>query len=339
MTSGAASDHVPLWQRNAKKAERNGVRKTCYFPGRSSISWEDRIEKQEYDPTSLALNKWKTKETYSGEWKDNKRHGYGTQITSRGKYAGEWKIGKRDGKGIYHVFDNNCKQKDNLRKEYAGEWQSDKKHGFGIFYFKKGDVYEGFFHEGVRHGEGRMLYANGDEYNGNWVHGQRSGRGKVIYANGDEYVGTWLLGKKEGSGEYYYKRTNRVLVGEWQDDVAACGVFAELDADKILPECTVEDVNGILKERILEIRKATHKKRIEARLSIPDVVFSKVELNRLRRKFKDRLFVDSTTVSDEDIIFILESENLDVSLQKLMKNLRNRKWTFNDLLVLASASR
>ena len=57
------------------KAERNGVRKTCYFPGRSSISWEDRIEKQEYNPTSLALNKWKTKETYSGEWKDNKRHG------------------------------------------------------------------------------------------------------------------------------------------------------------------------------------------------------------------------------------------------------------------------
>lgn len=44
-------------------------------------------------------------------------------------YKGEWKNDKRSGYGI-------CERTDGLK--YAGEWLNNKKHGYGITYFKDG---------------------------------------------------------------------------------------------------------------------------------------------------------------------------------------------------------
>ena len=42
---------------------------------------------------------WEDKGKYLGEWKDNKKHGQGTQTWANGgKYLGEWKYNKQHGK-------------------------------------------------------------------------------------------------------------------------------------------------------------------------------------------------------------------------------------------------
>ena len=59
--------------------------------------------------------------TYTGEWKDSKRHGQGTRKWADGAtYTGEWKDGKQHGQGTGKGADGGT---------YTGEWKDDKPHG------------------------------------------------------------------------------------------------------------------------------------------------------------------------------------------------------------------
>ncbi len=57
--------------------------------------------------------------TYTGAFKDGKRHGHGTYTGADGTtYTGEWKDGKRNGQGTYTgTYGNNT---------YTGEWKDGK---------------------------------------------------------------------------------------------------------------------------------------------------------------------------------------------------------------------
>lgn len=82
---------------------------------------------------------------YKGEYKDNKRHGYGTYIwkdeKSKGqKYEGYFVKNLMHGKGTM-TFSNGDK--------YVGEFKNDKYHGEGTYYFSNGTVLEGMFENGL----------------------------------------------------------------------------------------------------------------------------------------------------------------------------------------------
>ncbi len=48
--------------------------------------------------------KWKQDCRYNGEWKDNKKHGFGIQIFGNGdKYEGGWMQNMRYGKGNFII--------------------------------------------------------------------------------------------------------------------------------------------------------------------------------------------------------------------------------------------
>jgi len=84
--------------------------------------------------------KWKTSQQYVGDWKDNKKHGYGILIyDNRDKYEGNWKNDNRHGKGTYWV----CIGKNKYRKLYTGDWNENKKEGSGIYFYKDGSCYDG----------------------------------------------------------------------------------------------------------------------------------------------------------------------------------------------------
>ena len=62
--------------------------------------------------------------TYTGEWKDGKRHGQGTHTNAEGetytderRYRGEWKNNKRHGQGTLTLADGTT---------YTGEWKDGK---------------------------------------------------------------------------------------------------------------------------------------------------------------------------------------------------------------------
>lgn len=67
------------------------------------------------------------KDTYVGEWRDNKREGYGiwTCAATGDIYEGNWENDERNGKGIMN-FGNGGK--------YEGDWKHNAMNGFSFFF-------------------------------------------------------------------------------------------------------------------------------------------------------------------------------------------------------------
>lgn len=161
----------------------------------------------------FSADKYSTSE-YTGEWKDDKKHGYGTQTWSKSgsSYTGYWKHGKPEGEGTLEVLDPKSKK---YVVKYAGEWQNGKKHGMGIYFDSSSAVYEGNFVEGHQNGWGRMYYPNGDVYAGDWLNGQHHGQGVMLYSNKDVYVGEWREGSKNGKGSSHSHSKGLYFEGMW----------------------------------------------------------------------------------------------------------------------------
>lgn len=62
----------------------------------------------------------KTGKSYIGEWKDNKRHGYGIDKENNETYTGEFRNDKKEGNGVYCWSTND---------RYEGRFVDDRQHG------------------------------------------------------------------------------------------------------------------------------------------------------------------------------------------------------------------
>jgi hypothetical protein len=181
----------PLWKEADERSNKTGPHHTVYWVQRNQKYLNaQRLGNKTTEEMFLVGDK------YVGDWKGNKRHGFGTQTWVRGdKYEGEWREGKRYGKGTYWV-----KEGKKVRKQYTGDWRNNNRHvreskcfpsqyscfvillslflqGLGIFYYANGDKYEGEWFQDKRHGRGKMVCENGDVFEGDWVDDQKSGLG------------------------------------------------------------------------------------------------------------------------------------------------------------------
>ena len=96
---------------------------------------------------------WDTGDKYVGEWKDDKRHGYGTNTYAEGeKYVGEYKDGKKHGQGTYTYAEGD---------KYVGEYKDGKAHGQGTYTYASDDKYVGEYKDGKKHGQDTYTYADG----------------------------------------------------------------------------------------------------------------------------------------------------------------------------------
>lgn len=78
-----------------------------------------------------------------------------------------------------------------------------------------------------------MIYANEDIYQGSWKEDKKHGHGILEKANGDKYYGYWNSDMKEGQGYYWYSKTGKVYLGEWHEDCPRCGIFTDVNDDKL----------------------------------------------------------------------------------------------------------
>ena len=74
---------------------------------------------------------------------------------------------------------------------------------------------------------------------------------------------------KEGQGYYWYSKTGKVYLGEWHEDCPRCGIFTDVNDDKLhfdlskitdpkeipasIPELTLKDPEGVLEESIRSV--------------------------------------------------------------------------------------
>jgi hypothetical protein len=194
--------------------------------------------------------------TYSGEWKDNLRHGKGerTWQTARGQtlvYDGEWHEGKRHGKGTLYRLSRTTGGREVV---YEGDWAGDSQHGNGTWHMPNGDVYSGQLERGKRQGYGTYRFANGDVYEGQFFDDCQEGLGTLFMAHGQEkYVGEWSHGRKHGRGEFHFSGKGKVYRGVWADGHAKCGEMIDVASPTMpgavrLPELELRDPVAVLEE-------------------------------------------------------------------------------------------
>lgn len=191
------------WEDLEKKTQKNGLRHTFYSPNGDK---------------------------YTGEWRDNLRHGRGAQVWMRARmmYNGEWKMNKRDGFGAVYKMQPSTQK---YLLVYTGNWKNDKKEGIGTFIYSSSAQYDGEWAENKRSGWGRMAHEDGNVYEGHWLGDRPNGQGVLLLRNGNRYEGSMKNGKKHGHGRFIYTDKGQVYEGFWVDDIPKCGTLCEYDRE------------------------------------------------------------------------------------------------------------
>src|SRR3990172_10752982 len=101
-------------------------------------------------------------DSYSGEWKNGRKHGFGTYI---------W-----------------VKKSELFGAKYIGYFENDKQTGQGGLVLPSGDRYMGEFKDGKIDGKGVWFFIDGSRYIGRFKQGEREGRGTKIWPDGMKYV-------------------------------------------------------------------------------------------------------------------------------------------------------
>ena len=139
---------------------------------------------------------WDNGDKYSGEWKNDKMHGYGT-----------------------YTVGNLGTQGNNTGDKYVGEWLDGKYHGQGTYIHLNGDKYVGEYKDGRMHGKGVYTFASGTKYVGEYRDGKRNGQFTVTYSTGVKYVGEFKNDKKHGHGTQYNADGTILKEGIFKDGV------------------------------------------------------------------------------------------------------------------------
>jgi len=128
---------------------------------------------------------------YKGDFADNLRHGYGTDIRKTSKYEGQFFFDKKCGKGQVILKSGDI---------YKGEFKSNRITGFGHYIWKENHhEYIGNFLDGKFHGEG--IYKWGNQYfKGSYNNGIKDGKGEIGLSDGKKCFVNFINGKPSGKG-------------------------------------------------------------------------------------------------------------------------------------------
>ena len=145
---------------------------------------------------------------YTGQWRDNMKHGRGEERIDDERYVGQFELNERHGTGKMCLVDDGA-------TVYEGEWKTGERDGHGTSYWNIEGVhtkrYEGGWKDGERHGQGISYDAIDGlavkSYDGEWQNGDRHGVG--IFYDTEEgtpakvYEGEWANDCRNGRGTEY----------------------------------------------------------------------------------------------------------------------------------------
>lgn len=90
--------------------------------------------------------------------------------------------------------------------------------GFGQQEDQLGNVYTGYFKNGLFHGKGKLLMMNGDSYEGDFIRGSFEGEGLYTWQNGDRFRGEWRDDQINGIGTMIRIHGDTIF-GYWENGV------------------------------------------------------------------------------------------------------------------------
>ena len=110
---------------------------------------------------------------------------------------------------ITKITEDGKSSKEKSSEDYTGRAQVQ---------YPNGDVFDGYFLNGVRDGKGTMTYAEqGTKYEGKWKNNLKEGIGKMTFGTEGEYTGHFVAGQRSGEGVYKYLKTKDLYSGSWKN--------------------------------------------------------------------------------------------------------------------------
>lgn len=173
---------------------------------------------------------------YQGAFKNSLRDGFGMyEWSSSGQYyIGQWKSGNYHGYGYFYKgtevlqagYYENGKQITNLLSQNFidgvnnGNCVGDCTNGFGSYKYSSGDLYIGFFSNGMKGHVGSYNWKEGNFYIGEYVNGKATGHGLEYYTSVESiYHGEFFSGNRQGLGAYFNKSEEIKSKGYWNEGI------------------------------------------------------------------------------------------------------------------------
>ena len=213
---------------------------------------------------------------YSGIWRDNIKHGFGSYRFSDGSECFSfWKNGQMEGPGTT-LFSNG--------DIYAGWFADNLKNGVGIYASISGKTYDGFWKNDKKNGKGKSYINNECVFEGDLLNGECEGLITCKNINSTIDVNCVIGGQPFGDGvrwssnlEYAYrlkdgKKGRRITATEAKRTSAEIGLpIPSIEFQHGTPKTTKflhlkEDVETLMKIECASLSQLS--KRIEALLSI-----------------------------------------------------------------------
>ena len=135
---------------------------------------------------------------FTGFFRENLPNGHGILTNEKTEYfyTGNFKNGKYEGVGTEILKDGS---------RYTGQFKNNEYEGKGVYLYSNGDKYIGQFKKGILDGQGVKTFKDGRKYFGEFKDGQYEGLGTYIYSDRRKYVGEFKKGRFHGSGVSYDK--------------------------------------------------------------------------------------------------------------------------------------
>jgi hypothetical protein len=152
------------------------------------------------------------------------------------RYTGEFKENMRHGLGHYILPDGS---------EYHGMWSQGKMNGRGVFTWPDRSIYDGDFKDGERHGQGILNTSDGFTYDGTWVQNAMEGRGIARYPNGQTFEGLFSNGRREGRGTMRFTN-GAIYEGRFRDDAVDGQGTMKISRSLIVPSSHNDDDENLL---------------------------------------------------------------------------------------------
>ena len=123
---------------------------------------------------------WDNGDKYEGDYKDNKKHGFGSYFYANGeKYEGEWFDDLKNGLGKMYFINGDV---------YRGTFLNDKKHGFGNYICGDEKLRKLILALNISVNSGSESNLDGAQsYSGDWENDTRTGYGQLWMLNGNRY--------------------------------------------------------------------------------------------------------------------------------------------------------
>jgi len=177
-----------------------------------------------------------------GDWAEGSLKGEKSPSSGDGdSYTGEWLNGRKHGYGIY-TWGRKSRW---FGAKYIGNFENDQKTNHGALILPSGDKYVGGFKKDKLHGKGVWYYSDGSRFIGEFIDGKCENKGIKIWADGTRYI--------SAIDSYYHSEKNAYMPNAEGDKYKTCTIDdrskngkstyiweAEKSPDKITGDVEVE---------------------------------------------------------------------------------------------------